>query len=70
MTSGSRLDHAQRASIGGAAAARQHGLKIVEVEHWHNQYPRAAENGLRPRPKDEEALKEGQIKKLKKRLAS
>ncbi|MCB9775744.1 MAG: hypothetical protein H6750_15655 [Nitrospiraceae bacterium] len=39
-------------------AARQHGLRVAEVESWQDQYLRAAENGLRRRPKDEEALKD------------
>ncbi len=51
-----------------AEAARQHGLKVVEVENWQDQYLRAAENGLRRRPKDEEALKEEQIKKLQQKI--
>jgi len=49
-------------------AARQHGLKVAEVEHWQDQYRRAAENGLRRRPKDEEALKDEQIKKLQQKI--
>jgi transposase-like protein len=51
-----------------AEAARQHGLRVAEVESWYDQFLRAAENGLRRRPKDEEALKEEQIKKLKQKI--
>lgn len=51
-----------------AEAARQHGLTVNEVENWHDQFLRAAENGLRRRPKDEEALKDEQIKKLKQKI--
>ncbi len=51
-------------------AARQHGLKVAEVEHWHEQYLREAENGLRRRPKDEEALKDAQTKSSNKRLGN
>lgn len=51
-----------------AEAARQHGLTVGEVEGWQDQFLRAAENGLRRRPKDEEALKEEQIKKLKQKI--
>ena len=51
-----------------AEAARQHGLRIAEVEQWQEQYLRAAENGLRRRPKDEEALKDDQIKKLQQKI--
>ena len=51
-----------------AEAARQHGLRVSEVENWQDQYLRAAENGLRRRPKDEEALKDEQIKKLQQKI--
>lgn len=51
-----------------AEAARQHGLRVAEVEGWHDQFLRAAENGLRRRPKDEEALKNEQIRKLKQKI--
>ena len=51
-----------------AEAAREHGLTIGEVETWQEQFLRAAENGLRRRPKDEEALKDEQIKKLKQKI--
>jgi len=46
----------------------QHGLRVAEVEKWQDQYLRAAENGLRRRPKDEEALKDEQIKKLQQKI--
>ena len=51
-----------------AEAARQHGLKVADVEQWQDQYLRAAENGLRRRPKDEEALKDEHIKKLQQKI--
>ena len=51
-----------------AEAARQHGLRVAEVENWQDQYLRAAENGLRRRPKDEEALKDAKIKKLQQKI--
>ena len=51
-----------------AEAARQHGLRMADVENWQDQYLRAAENGLRRRPKDEEALKDQQIKKLNQKI--
>ncbi|HNP28697.1 MAG TPA: hypothetical protein PKK23_06665 [Nitrospirales bacterium] len=40
-----------------AEATRQHDLRVADVESWQDQYLRVAENGLRRRPKDEEALK-------------
>ncbi|MCA9500993.1 MAG: transposase [Nitrospira sp.] len=51
-----------------AEAARQHELKVADVEQWRDQYLRAAENGLRRRPKDEEVLKDDQIKKLRQKI--
>ena len=49
-------------------AARQHGLTVAEIEGWQEQFLRSAENGLRRRPKDEEAVKDEQIKKLKQKI--
>lgn len=49
-------------------AARQHGLTVAEVEGWPEQFLRGAENSLRRRPKDEDALKEEPIKKLKQKV--
>jgi transposase-like protein len=48
-----------------AETARQYGLTVAEVEDWREKFLLGAENALRTRPKDEEALKEEQIKKLK-----
>ena len=41
-----------------AEAARRHGLKVAEVEEWRDRFLVAAENGLRARPKEDEALRE------------
>jgi transposase-like protein len=49
-------------------AARKHGLTVGEVEDWKEKFLLGAENALRARPKDEEALKDEQIKKLKQKL--
>ena len=46
----------------------QHGLTVAEVDGWQDQFLRATENGLRRRPKDEDALKEEHIKKLKQKI--
>ena len=51
-----------------AEAARTHGLTVADVEDWQERFVLAAENGLRSRPKDEDALKEEQIKKLKQKI--
>jgi len=49
-------------------AARQHGLTVAELEDWRGRFLLAAENALRVRPKDEEALKGDQVKKLKQKI--
>jgi transposase-like protein len=51
-----------------AEAACKHGLTVVEVEDWRDRFLLGAENALRSRPKDEEALKDEQIKKLKQKI--
>jgi transposase-like protein len=51
-----------------AEAARQHGVTVAEVETWREKFLLGAENALRSRPRDEEALKEEQIKKLKQKI--
>lgn len=51
-----------------AEAARKHGLTVSEIEDWQERFMLAAENALRSRPKDEEALKDEQIKKLKQKV--
>jgi transposase-like protein len=51
-----------------AEAARRHGLTMAEIEDWRERFLLGAENALRSRPKDEEALKEEQIKKLKQKI--
>lgn len=49
----------------GQEAARKHGLTVAEVEDWREKFLSAAENALRTKPRDEEAQKDEQIKKLK-----
>lgn len=49
-------------------AARKHGLTVAEIEEWKDRFLAAAENALRSRPRDEEALKDEQIKKLKQKV--
>jgi len=51
-----------------AQAARKHGLTVAEIEDWQERFLLAAENGLRVRPKDEKALKDEHIKKLKQKI--
>ena len=49
-------------------AARKHDLTVAEVESWKDSFLLAAENALRSRPKDEEALHQEQIKKLERKV--
>ena len=49
-------------------AARKHGLKVAEIEAWKDRYLVAAENALRTRPRDEEALREEHVKKLERKV--
>ena len=49
-------------------AARKHGLTVAEVQDWRDKFFLGAENALRARPKDEEALKEEEIKRLKQKV--
>ncbi len=51
-----------------AEAARTHGLTVAEVEDWREKFLVGAENALRTRPKDEGAVKDEQIKKLKQKI--
>jgi transposase-like protein len=51
-----------------AEAARKHGLTVAEVEDWRQKFLLGAENALRSRPRDEEALKDAQIKQLKQKI--
>ena len=51
-----------------AEAARRHGLTVREVEQWKERFMEAAQNALRSRPKDEEALKEAENRKLKEKV--
>jgi transposase-like protein len=48
--------------------ARLHGLTIAEIEDWKDKFFSAGENALRARPRDEEGLKDEQIKKLKQKV--
>ena len=51
-----------------AEAARKHGLTMAEIEEWQERFLLAGENSLRSRPKEDEALKDEQIKKLKQKV--
>lgn len=51
-----------------AEAARKHGLTVAEVENRRDRFLLGAENALRSRPKDEEALREEELKRLKQKV--
>ena len=57
-----------RGETSAQEAARKHGLTVAEIEGWQERYLLAAENALRSRPRNEEALKDEQIKKLKQKI--
>ena len=41
---------------------------VAEVEEWQERFLLGAENALRSRPKDEEAVKDARIKQLKQKV--
>ena len=49
-------------------AARAHGLTVAEIEDWQERFLAAAENALRSRPKEEEAFKDEQLRRLKQKV--
>jgi transposase-like protein len=51
-----------------AEAARRHGLKVAEVEEWRDRLLLGAENALRARQKEDEALREEEINRLKRKV--
>lgn len=57
-----------RGETSAQEAARKHGLRVAEIEAWRERFLAAAENALRSHPKDEEALKDEQIRKLKQKV--
>jgi hypothetical protein len=48
-----------------AEAARRHGLKVAEVEDWRDRFLLGAEDALRARPKEDEALREEDLNRFK-----
>ena len=57
-----------RGETTAAEAARRHGLKVAEVEEWRERFLLGAETALRARPKEEEALREEEINRLKRKV--
>ena len=48
--------------------ARRHGLKVAEVEEWRERFFLGAENALRARPREEDALREEEVNRLKRKV--
>ena len=57
-----------RGETSAKEAARKHGLTLAEIEGWQEKFLAGAENALRSRPRDDEALKDHQIKQLKQKV--
>ena len=51
-----------------AEAARRHGLKVAGVEEWRDRFLLGAENGLRARPKEDAAVHEEMVNRLKRKV--
>jgi transposase-like protein len=48
--------------------ARRHGLTTSEIEDWKERLLAAAHNALRSKPRDDEAIKDEQIRRLKQKV--
>jgi transposase-like protein len=57
-----------RGDTTAAEAARKHALTVAEIEQWKERFLSGAENALRSRPLDDEALKEQEITRLQRKL--
>jgi transposase-like protein len=57
-----------RGETTSAEAARRHGLTVAEIEQWKERFLGGAENALRSRPLDDEALKDQEIKRLQRKV--
>jgi len=51
-----------------AEAAWRHGLKVAEVDEWRDRFLLGAENALRARPKEDAALGEEEMNRLKRKV--
>jgi hypothetical protein len=49
-------------------AGRRHGLAVAEIQKWTERFLGGAENALRDRPRDEEALKDARIRALERKI--
>jgi len=49
-------------------AAGRHGLTIIELQKWRDRFLLGAENALRERPRDLDALKDARIRTLERKI--
>lgn len=57
-----------RGELSPEEGARRHGLTMAEIEDWKDRTLTACHNALRSRPRDEEAMKDEQIRRLKQKV--
>lgn len=57
-----------RGDITVSEAARKHDLTVAEIEQWRDRFLLGAENALRSKPRDEESLREEEVKRLKQKV--
>ena len=57
-----------RGETSTSEAARKHGLTVAEIEDRQDKFLAGAESSLRSRPREEEAMKDEQIKLLKQKV--
>ncbi len=48
--------------------ARRHGLSVAEIDDWKERALVAAHNALRSRPRDADAIKDEQIRRLQQKV--
>jgi Protein of unknown function (DUF1153) len=48
--------------------ARRHGLTVAEIDDWKERVMLAAHNALRSRPRDADAIKDEQIRRLQQKV--
>ena len=57
-----------RGETSAQEAARKHGLTVLEIEDWQERVLSGAENSLRAKPRDDEGLREEELKRLKQKV--
>ena len=57
-----------RGETSAKEAARKHGLTVAEVEDWQERFLSGAENSLRSKPREDEALREEEVRRLKQKV--